>query len=104
MTDLITDEIVEAAARAIIAAQQSEWLEPGSEWTLDRLKVSGFLQDARAALTAALPMLVRAEREACAQVADAFGKPYSINTADGAMMFRAVTDKIATAIRSRGEA
>jgi len=43
---------------------------------------------------------IEAMREAAAKVAEQAGEPYSLNTATGAMMFRAVTDKIATAIRA----
>ena len=38
--------------------------------------------------------------EECAKIAEAAGEPYVLNMNTGAMMFRAVTAKIATAIRS----
>jgi hypothetical protein len=38
-------------------------------------------------------------RERCARVAEDHGQPYTLNTNTGAMMFRAVTEKIAAAIR-----
>lgn len=41
--------------------------------------------------------------EEAAKVAEDAGTPYFLNTNTGAMMFRAVTAKIATAIRARGE-
>lgn len=57
----------------------------------------------RAQLDAHAAEQVRAEREACAEIARSFGEPYALKTETGAMMFRAVTDKIANAIRARGQ-
>ena len=44
------------------------------------------------------------QKERDARIAEQFGEPYALNTNTGAMMFRAVTDKIVAAIRAgRGE-
>lgn len=40
------------------------------------------------------------ERERCAKIAERHGEPYALNSNTGAMMFRAVTSKIAAAIRA----
>lgn len=61
-------------------------------------------QMGRAAVLVAIRQEYRAakaaERERCARVAEEFGRPYALKTSTGAMMFRAVTDKIAAAIRA----
>lgn len=44
---------------------------------------------------------ILSEREECAKVAEQYGQPYELQAATGAMMFRAVTDKISAAIRAR---
>ncbi len=62
---------------------------------------SEMLREAAAEITRLRAAL--AERtEECARVAEDFGRPYALKSATGAMMFRAVTDKIAAAIRARG--
>lgn len=43
------------------------------------------------------------QREIDAKIAEGFGRPYAINTNTGAMMFRAITEKIASAIRNGGK-
>lgn len=44
----------------------------------------------------------RAAFEEAARIAERFGEPYALTANTGAMMFRAVTDKIAKAIREAG--
>lgn len=47
----------------------------------------------------AIDEAVAAERERCAKIAESHGEPYALHTATGAMMFRALTVKVAAAIR-----
>jgi hypothetical protein len=64
---------------------------------IDRLKKALAAAESRA-------LSIEAEtREACARIAEQFGDPYLLNTNTGAMMFRAVTEKIATAIRASSQ-
>lgn len=69
MTDAISDEMVEAAAKALFAV---EWNDlAGSTWEkADEGEKPYWRQSARAALAAAEPLIVARERERAAMIAE----------------------------------
>ena len=78
MTDAISDEMVEAAAKAIFDLSEQERVADGSPRPADtwpaihetaKVQYRAF---AHAALAAALPLIVATERENCAKIAESY--------------------------------
>lgn len=113
LSSLSSGEARERIARCIVGPHKP--VPFGSKFTLEELREvrwnnSDGLERALA-ISAADAILatgcvpgeasIRADqKERDARIAEQFGEPYALNTNTGAMMFRAVTDKIAAAIRA----
>ena len=76
--DAISEEMVEAVAKALFAV---EWTDCPGEWTWEHMvddERCYWFTASRAALEAALPLIVAKERERCAKIADQTGRDISL--------------------------
>jgi hypothetical protein len=94
---MITDEMVEAAAKAACDAQlgHGAWERAGLALCPEAER-NYWRHSARAALSAVAPLIAAAEREACAKVVDV-----ETNNNDDYVAY--VAKRIAAAVRARGD-